>query len=150
MHPTRIAAALLAATAAFAAQAITADEAKTLGTTLTPIGAEKAANKEGTIPAYTGGLTTAPAGFKAGDGVRPNPFAGEKPRLVVDQKNMAQHAGHLTEGAKALLQKYRFDLKYIDFVGRTKDNGTAVTSTNGLTTYLKDRGFVSLTFKTTF
>ncbi|HEX3139736.1 MAG TPA: DUF1302 domain-containing protein, partial [Rhizobacter sp.] len=47
-------------------------------------------------------------------------------------------------------QKYRFDLKYIDFVGRYKDNGTAVTSTNGLTTYLKDRGFVSLTFKTTF
>lgn len=49
-----------------------------------------------------------------------------------------------------LYQKYRFDLKYIDFVGRYKDNGTAVTSTNGLTTYLKDRGFVSLTFKTTF
>jgi hypothetical protein len=47
-------------------------------------------------------------------------------------------------------QKYRFDLKYIDFVGRTKDNGTAVTSANGLTSYLKDRGFVSLTFKTTF
>jgi Protein of unknown function (DUF1302) len=47
-------------------------------------------------------------------------------------------------------QKYRFDLKYIDFVGRYKDNGTAVTSQNGLTTFLKDRGFVSLTFKTTF
>jgi len=25
-----------------------------------------------------------------------------------------------------------------------------VTSTNGLTTFLKDRGFLSLTFKTTF
>ncbi|NML44111.1 DUF1302 domain-containing protein [Ramlibacter sp. G-1-2-2] len=49
-----------------------------------------------------------------------------------------------------LYQKYRFDLKYIDFVGRYKDNGTAVTSTNGLTTFLRDRGFVSLTFKTTF
>ncbi|WP_298926494.1 DUF1302 domain-containing protein [uncultured Ramlibacter sp.] len=49
-----------------------------------------------------------------------------------------------------VFQKYRFDLKYIDFVGRYKDNGTAVTSTNGLTTFLKDRGFVSLTFKTTF
>ncbi|HEY6513091.1 MAG TPA: DUF1302 domain-containing protein [Burkholderiaceae bacterium] len=47
-------------------------------------------------------------------------------------------------------QKYRFDLKYIDFVGRYKDNGTAVTATNGLTTFLRDRGFVSLTFKTTF
>jgi hypothetical protein len=47
-------------------------------------------------------------------------------------------------------QKYRFDLKYIDYVGRYKDNGTAVTATNGLTTFLRDRGFVSLTFKTTF
>ena len=47
-------------------------------------------------------------------------------------------------------QKYRFDLKYIDYVGRTRDNGTAVTSTNGLTAFLRDRSFVSLTFKTTF
>ena len=47
-------------------------------------------------------------------------------------------------------QKYRFDLKYIDFIGRYKDNGTVLTSANGLNTYLKDRGFVSLTFKTTF
>jgi hypothetical protein len=49
-----------------------------------------------------------------------------------------------------LYQKYRFDLKYIDYVGRYRHNGTAVTSTNGLTTFLRDRGFVSLTFKTTF
>jgi hypothetical protein len=49
-----------------------------------------------------------------------------------------------------LYQKYRFDLKYIDYVGRYKHNGTAVTSTNGLTTFLRDRGMVSLTFKTTF
>lgn len=47
-------------------------------------------------------------------------------------------------------QKYRFDLKYIDYVGRYKDNGTAVTAQNGLTTFLTDRGFVSLTFKTSF
>lgn len=47
-------------------------------------------------------------------------------------------------------QKYRFDLKYIDFTGDYRDNGTAVTSQNGFTTFLKDRGFLSLTFKTTF
>ncbi|HTT09880.1 MAG TPA: DUF1329 domain-containing protein [Burkholderiaceae bacterium] len=86
--------------------AITADEAKALGTTLTPIGAEKAGNKDGTIPEYTGGLTTPPASFKAGSGIRPNPFADEKPRLTIDAKNMAQYADKLTEGTKALLQKY--------------------------------------------
>ena len=86
--------------------AITADEAKALGTTLTAIGAEKAGSADGIIPAYTGGLTTPPAGFKAGDGIRPNPFAGEKPRLQIDAKNMAANAAQLTEGTKALLQKY--------------------------------------------
>ena len=47
-------------------------------------------------------------------------------------------------------QKYRFDLKYIDYFGHTKDNGTMVTAQNGFTTLLKDRGSVYLTFKTTF
>ncbi|HJV26996.1 MAG TPA: DUF1329 domain-containing protein [Aromatoleum sp.] len=103
---TMIAAALAAAVATPAVAAITADEAKKLGTTLTAVGAEKGANKESTIPEYTGGQTTVPAGFKAGDGIRPNPFAGEKPRLTVDGKNMAQYADKLTEGTKALLQKY--------------------------------------------
>lgn len=86
--------------------AITADEAKALGTTLTAIGAETAANKDGLIPAYTGGLTTPPAGFKAGDGIRPNPYAGEKPRLVIEAKDAAKYAPMLTEGSKALLQAY--------------------------------------------
>jgi len=62
-----------------------------------------------------------------------------------------QKLGNYSIGLGAdVYQKYRFDLKYIDYVGHYKDNGTAVTSTNGLTTFLKDRGFVSLTFKTTF
>jgi len=103
----KLLAVLLAGTATAAAHsAVSADEAKALDSTLTPVGAEKAGNKDGTIPAYTGGLTAPPAGYKAGDGIRPNPFAAEKPRLAIDAKNMAQHAGSLTEGTKALLQKY--------------------------------------------
>jgi hypothetical protein len=98
---------LLAGLTGLAAQAaITADQAKTLGSTLTGVGAEKAANKDGSIPAYGGGLTTPPAGHKAGDGIRANPFANDKPKLVIDAKNMAQHADKLTEGTKALLQQY--------------------------------------------
>jgi hypothetical protein len=59
--------------------------------------------------------------------------------------------GNYTVGVSAdVFQKYRFDLKYVDFVGKYRDNGTAVTTQNGFTTLLKDRGFVSLTFKTTF
>ena len=37
-----------------------------LGQDLTPSGAEKAGNADGTIPAWTGGLTEAPAGFVEG------------------------------------------------------------------------------------
>ena len=106
-HTFKLLAAVVAGSAALASQAaVTADEAKALSTTLTAVGAEKAGNKEGTIPAYTGGLTTPPASFKAGQGLRPNPFASEKPRFSIDAKNMAQHTGNLTEGTKALLQKY--------------------------------------------
>lgn len=90
--------------AAFAA--VSAEEAKALGTTLTPIGATKAGNADGTIPPYTGGNTKAPAGFTKGSGIRPNPFAADKVRLTIDAKNMAQHADKLTEGTKALMQRY--------------------------------------------
>jgi len=86
--------------------AVSADEAKQLGATLTAVGAEKAGNKDGTIPEYTGGLTTPPAGFQAGSGIRPDPFASEKPRLVIDSKNAAQNADKLTEGTKELLKRY--------------------------------------------
>jgi hypothetical protein len=98
--------AVAAAAAGLAQAAVSPDEAKKLGVSLTAVGADKAGNKDGTIPEYAGGLTVAPAGYKAGDGIRPNPFAGEKPRLVIDGKNAAQHADKLTEGTKALLQKY--------------------------------------------
>src|SRR3954452_1036406 len=100
-HKTLVALAF-ASLAAPALAAVTADEAKQLGTTLTAVGAEKAANKDGTIPEYTGGLKDVPASYKKGSGIRPSPFEAEKPRLVVDGKNVAQHADKLTEGTKEL------------------------------------------------
>jgi hypothetical protein len=97
---------VIASIAGSALAAVSADEAKQLGTTLTPVGAEKAGNKDGTIPEYTGGLTTSPAGFEKGSGIRPDPYASEKPRLVVTAKNMAEHADKLTDGTKELLKRY--------------------------------------------
>jgi hypothetical protein len=47
-------------------------------------------------------------------------------------------------------QKYRVDLKYIAYFGRYRDNGTSVTTLNGLNTLIADRDFLSLTLKTTF
>ena len=106
-------AALSTAFVVCSAGAVTAEEAATLKSTLTPMGAEKAGNKEETIPAWTGGLTTPTPGFTNG-GKRPDPFAGDKPLYSVTAKNMAQYADKLTEGTKALLQKhpesYRVDV----------------------------------------
>lgn len=62
-----------------------------------------------------------------------------------------QGLGSLSVGLGAdVFQKYRFDLKYSDYLGRYRDNGTAVTTQNGFTTFLKDRGALAMTFKTTF
>jgi len=100
--------AALAAGAAFAvpaaAQLAGSDLAK-LGTTLTPLGAEKAGNAAGTIPAWDGGITTPPAGYKEG-GYYPDPFAGDKPLFTIDAKNMDQYRDQLPPGAMAMMRKY--------------------------------------------
>ena len=62
-----------------------------------------------------------------------------------------QGNGNYSVGVSAdIQQKYRVDLKYIDYFGEFRDNGNVLTTQNGFTTLLQDRGFVSLTFKTTF
>ena len=85
--------------------AVTAEEAAKLKSTLTPVGAEKAGNKAGTIPAWDGGLSKAPAGYRNGD-ARPDPFAADKPLLSISAKNMAEHADKLTDGVQALMKKH--------------------------------------------
>lgn len=100
---TLLAAALLAAAPAFAA--VSADEAAKLKTELTPLGGEKAGNKDGSIPAWTGGHTTPIAGDKPG-GRRGDPFKDDKPLYSVSAKNMDQHAALLTDGTQAMLKKY--------------------------------------------
>jgi len=99
-------AAVLAVLSASAGAAVSGQEAAQLGKTLTPVGAEKSGNKDGTIPEWTGGLTTMPAGFKPGDGLRPDPFAGDKPRLVITGKNADEHKDKLTAITYALLKRY--------------------------------------------
>jgi hypothetical protein len=90
---------------ALPAQAGTAADAARLKADLTPFGAEKAGNKDGSIPAWTGGFSGQIAGEKPG-GRRGDPFKGEKPLYSVSAANMAQHADKLSDGIKALLRKY--------------------------------------------
>ena len=76
-----------------------------LGENLTPIGAEKAGNREGTIPAWTGGLTQMPAGWSQGD-PRPNPFADDARLFTIDAGNADQYSKQLTPGQLALINAY--------------------------------------------
>lgn len=82
---------------------VTADEAATLGTTLTPLGAEKAGNKDGTIPEWTGRIVEPPI---KGAELPADPFANEKPLYRITAQNMGQYADKLSEGVQALLKKY--------------------------------------------
>jgi hypothetical protein len=103
--PAALLAAALLVAPALARAAVSADEAERLKTTLTPLGAERAGNKDGTIPAWNGGAAKAPAGYKNGD-PRPDPFATDKAVVSISAKNMDQHADKLTDGVKALMKKY--------------------------------------------
>jgi hypothetical protein len=99
------AALLLACSAPLALAAVSPEDAGKLHTTLTPLGAEKAGNKDGTIPAWDGVYSKVPAGYKAGD-FRADPFASEKPLLSITGKNVDQYAAKLSAATVAMLKKY--------------------------------------------
>jgi len=85
--------------------AVKEQEAAALGTTLTGVGAERAGSVDGSIPDYTGGLTSPPAGYKAGDGRRVDPFADEKPLRVITAGTAGGAAAQLTAGTAELLRR---------------------------------------------
>ena len=76
-----------------------------LGKSLTPMGAEKAGNAAGTIPAWDGGLTQCPPEFKPG-GHYPDPFPQDKPLFTIDASNLEKYKAHLSPGQIAMLKKY--------------------------------------------
>src|SRR5260370_39397612 len=99
------AAGLLSAPAAWGA--VSPEEAARLGAELTPLGGEKAANADGSIPAWTRGLkSAAEAGvphYRAGDH-HPDPYASDKPLFTITAANGSACASKPTEGHKTLVQ----------------------------------------------
>jgi hypothetical protein len=98
----------LAVGAAFAAPVaaeLSAADAGKLGTTLTPMGADKAGNAAGTIPAWDGGITRPIAGFTPG-GHYPDPYAGDRPLATITGANADPYKANLSEGQYAMLKKY--------------------------------------------
>jgi hypothetical protein len=80
-------------------------EAEKLKGELTPMGAERAGNAEGTIPAWTGGITTPPADYKGPGTMRPDPFKDDKVLFEINAANIAKYEDKLTKGVAAFLKK---------------------------------------------
>lgn len=95
-----------------AVAAVDAATAAKLGKELTPLGAERAGNKDGSIPEWKGcpDLGAPVDKLKAGDR-RWDPYASEKPLYTVTAANMSQYADKLSDGVRALLQKYPETMK---------------------------------------
>ena len=103
-----ILAALSLCLATAAAAKVSPEEAASLKTNLTPFGAERAGNADGSIPAWAGGLKPGTQGLPAvknGD-FYPNIYKDEKPLFTITAQNLAKYADKLTDGQKALFKKY--------------------------------------------
>jgi hypothetical protein len=97
---------LILVTAAWQAQAkVDATQAARLGQDLTPLGAERAGNAAGTIPAWDGGLKSPPAGYQPGMH-HPDPYAGDAVQYVINSSNIEQYRALLPQGLQALLKHH--------------------------------------------
>lgn len=85
---------------------ITAEQAATLGgDRLTPVGAERAGNAEGTIPAWTGGLLELPADYVEGERLV-DPYPDDEVLFTITADNAEQHKDKLSPGQLAMFKRY--------------------------------------------
>ncbi|GLU42123.1 MULTISPECIES: DUF1329 domain-containing protein [unclassified Pseudomonas] len=122
---------------------VSADQAARLGKDLTPLGGERAANSTGSIPAWDGGITRAPAGYKPGDH-HLDPFPDDKPLFTIDKANLAQYRANLTAGQIALFDTYPDSFRMPVYVTRRSASAPQWvydnTRKNAVTAKLADGG----------
>lgn len=121
-------------------------EADRLGKDLTCVGAEKAGNKDGTIPEWSGKWLGTPPGiqYTPNVGQHPvDPYPNDKPLFTITAQDVSKYADKLSDGEKAMFAKYpqtfrmpvyqtRRDFRYPDFVCETaKKNALSAVSTHG-------------------
>ena len=104
-------AALTASSLKAFAQSTASDFATLSKTTLTPMGAERAGNATGTIPAWTGGMTAVPDGWDPEAALPPDFFASDNLLYTVNASNMTQYAHLLSDGVQNLIQKQGFSVQ---------------------------------------
>jgi len=87
---------------------VTQEEANKLGTVLTPMGAIKEGNKEGTIPPFSGKILGAPSwvDYKGSGTHFPDPYPNEKPLFIITHDNYQNYKTNLSIGQIAMFEKY--------------------------------------------
>lgn len=84
--------------------AVSAEEAAKLGTTLTPMGAEKAGNADGSIGPWEPLSKT--AGSVDGKGFLSDPYGSEQPLFTITAQNVEQYKAKLSPGQLAMFKSY--------------------------------------------
>ncbi len=87
---------------------VSEEQAARLGKDLTPIGAIRAGNEEGTIPRWEGGLPKQPEGTEPRElgGFHDDPYAEDEVRFTITADNYKKYADKLSDGHKAFFEKY--------------------------------------------
>ena len=124
---------------------VSEEEAARLGKELTPLGGEISANKDGSIPAWSGKWNGVPPGlsYDSPTGKRPDPYGNEKPLLSITPENYEQHKDQLSEGQSAMFARYptfrmniypsHRDFTYNDqSIEKTRWNATHTMLSNGV------------------
>lgn len=107
MHSRNAIAALgltLALAAPTASLAASASDLGIVGTKLTPNGALRAGNEDGTIPEWTGGLSEPPEGFEWPNYI--DPYADDEILFTITAENYQEYADRLTDGHIAMFETY--------------------------------------------
>jgi hypothetical protein len=105
--------AIAALRAARPARAQTGYSPDDLKNALTPLGAERAGNADGSIPAWTGGYTDLPAGYQPGDPRPAAPFLADAKLFSITAADAPQYKDKLADGVMQLFAKfpdYRVDV----------------------------------------
>ena len=82
---------------------IDAEQAKKLSAELTPMGAIRAGNADGSIPEWTGGIKSAPQGYTPGMH-HLDPYPNDKVQYTITAQNVAEYEKLLTPGQVALFK----------------------------------------------
>jgi hypothetical protein len=84
---------------------VPSDQAAKLSSEFTPVGATRAANNDGSIPKWTGGITKAPEGYSVGDH-HLDPYPNDKIQFTITASNVDKYKDVLTPGQIKLFETY--------------------------------------------